>query len=571
MFMFIFEAIACTMPPMATSSNPPHRSSDSTLWIHWLFLAGLSFVLFFYQLGSYPLLDVDEPRYAEAAREMLENGNWITPYFNYELRFDKPVFFYWLVALAYKVFGISEFSARFFSAVSGTAIVFMTYAFGRHWVSPKFALFAAAILATSIEVIGLSRMSITDMTLTALMTATIFSLFMTAHRSIRWWIIAGIFSGFAILTKGPVGIVVPGAILVFYALAIGQFKRVFLNRWFPLGILLAIGLSLPWYLLAYLQNGQIFIDALLHHNVSRYTDTVSGHDQRLYFFFMVLIIGLLPWSVFLPASVAHGWQELQKHHRQRVQEHNWVYLTWLFGSIWTVFILLFFTGAQTKLLTYILPLFPGAALALAATWYTASENTSTALHQWLTRSAWVLVLAVLIAGYFFLNHMGLLLPREAQFVSANHYNAIAIAVLFLGTSLMAWLITQERLTGALISQSITMACVGVVTVQGILPNISQVTQGPMLGFIKKAQNSPLATYELIRPSLTYYTRKKVPHFDEKGQPELRDFIRQAGPTYVVTKNYHVEELKQALAESSGQMTLVEQGPLYSLLTVSLQK
>src|SRR5262249_51728924 len=126
------------MPP---SVKAPHTAEPASSFLarhrNVLLLLVFAFIMFFYRLGSYPLFDLDEPRYAEAAREMLENGNWITPHFNYELRFDKPVFFYWLVALAYQMFGLSEFSARFFSAVMATLSVLALYWFGKKLISKQ--------------------------------------------------------------------------------------------------------------------------------------------------------------------------------------------------------------------------------------------------------------------------------------------------------------------------------------------------------------------------------------------------------------------------------------------------
>jgi len=138
------------MPPSVKDTSSSEASKPFLVrHQNTLILLVLMGIVFFYKLGSYPLFDLDEPRYAEAAREMMERSNWITPYFNYEVRFDKPVFFYWLIALAYQWFGLSEFSARFFSAVTASGTVLMIYGFGRYWISRNYGLFSALILTTS--------------------------------------------------------------------------------------------------------------------------------------------------------------------------------------------------------------------------------------------------------------------------------------------------------------------------------------------------------------------------------------------------------------------------------------
>ncbi|MCM8783329.1 MAG: glycosyltransferase family 39 protein, partial [Candidatus Omnitrophica bacterium] len=121
--------------------------------------------LFFYKLGNLPLLDPDEPRYAEVAREMGERGDFLIPYFNYTPRLKKPPLFYWLVFLSSKLFGINEFSARFPSAFFALVGVFLTYLIGAHLFSSFSGFLSALILATSLEYLVISRLAITDMTL----------------------------------------------------------------------------------------------------------------------------------------------------------------------------------------------------------------------------------------------------------------------------------------------------------------------------------------------------------------------------------------------------------------------
>ena len=134
----------------------------------------LGLLLFFYRLGSLSLFDADEPAFAEAAREMLLSGDWITPQFNFEPRFDKPILFYWLIALAYKGFGIGEFAARFWSAAFATGLVLSIFLFGRQWLGQRGALMAALAFATNVGTAILARAAVTDMTLAFFMTWTIF-------------------------------------------------------------------------------------------------------------------------------------------------------------------------------------------------------------------------------------------------------------------------------------------------------------------------------------------------------------------------------------------------------------
>ena len=502
---------------------------------------------------------------------MIERGNWITPYFNYELRFDKPVFFYWLIALAYQWFGISEFSARFFSAVTASSTVLMIYGFGRYWISRTYGLFSAFILATSLLFIGIARMSITDMTLSCWMTATTLCLFMAAHKNLRWWLAAGFFSGLAVLTKGPVGIVVPGAIFSLYCLSIGEFKRCILNRWLALGLLACLAVALPWYILAYQQNGPIFLDALFLHNVTRYSDVVSGHKQPFYFYALVLLAGFFPWIASLPAAIQQLLDQF-KTHRANVENKNFNYLVPLYAGIWIIFVFCFFSLGSTKLLTYILPLFPALALLTASTWHqktlenkqSQSESTN---WKWLTLPAWGLVIVAAVGGLFFITQMSRLLPREAAGIQANNYNLIAVLILVLGFLTTAWQLSRKQVKTALMSQVLSMTLLVVVAMQGIVPNVSKATQGVMMGYLHQIGNRPVVLYEIQRPSLTFYGRRRVPRFVEEEAPKLRAELNKNKETFIITKTSFVPQL-QTLLKSTQQVRILEKDRVYSLLSVS---
>jgi 4-amino-4-deoxy-L-arabinose transferase-like glycosyltransferase len=524
-------------------------------------------MLFFYKLGSYPLIDMDEPRYAEAAREMLERGNWITPYFNYELRFDKPVFFYWLIAIAYKIFGISEFSARFFSAMSATLIVSMVYLFGRHWISGRYGFFAGLILASSIMFVGLSRMSITDMTLACFMTGITLSLFMAAHRDIRWWLVAGVFAGLAVLTKGPVGIVVPGAIFTIYTLLIGDFKRCLLNRWLPMALLICAAIAVPWYVLAYQENGKIFLDALLFHNMTRFSDVVSGHQQPLYFYVIVLLVGFMPWTLYLPTAIRRLWQQARTSHRAHIQDKNFNYLVPLYAALWVAFIFTFFTVSHTKLLTYILPLFPGLALLTAEAWHAESLSAKARANRWFVIPAWLLMITSMTGGLVFILNMEKLLPREALGIVANEYNLVAVLLLVTGTSLVAWLLSQKRIAPALLTQAGTMGVLIVVALHGIIPNVSRATQGTMLEYLRKIGNEPVVLFEIQRPSLTFYGQRRVPRYVNTDRAQLIETLNGNPKTFVITRNQHLPVLERLLPKSM-QVDVLDKDRIYSLLSVS---
>src|SRR4030065_820946 len=172
----------------------------------------------FFRLGSVTLFDVDEAVFAEAAKEMVESGNWITPTYNGENRYDKPILFYWLMAASYKVFGINEFAARFPSAIASLLLVLSVFFFIRQFRVEKDAFFAAISLVLSIYFLAYSRAAVTDMTMTLFITISIFSFFLSVNKK-RYYIYGFyLFSALACLTKGLIGIVFPFCIAAIYIL-----------------------------------------------------------------------------------------------------------------------------------------------------------------------------------------------------------------------------------------------------------------------------------------------------------------------------------------------------------------
>src|SRR3990172_13157368 len=332
-------------------------------------IAALSILLFFFQLGGPSLFDVDEAVYAESAREMIETGDWITPQYNYANRYDKPILFYWLISAAYRLFGVSEFAARFWSAVFGCGIVVMSYYFLCRVGDRRWGVMSAIILATSLEVILLSHAAITDMTLTLFMTASLFCFFLghTAGEGSdgRWW-----YWGFylnmalAVLTKGPVGAVLPGLVILLFLFYTGRVREGIREmRPFSGGAIFLL-VALPWYLIEIGVNGWEYIDAFfIKHNFTRYTGEVSGHGAPIYYFIPVILLAFFPWSAFLPYSLIRSFRlKRSKNHYTHKD------LAILFASLWFLTVLVFFSISKTKLPGYILPLAPAIAILVGWIW-----------------------------------------------------------------------------------------------------------------------------------------------------------------------------------------------------------
>ena len=486
-----------------------------------LVLVALFVLLYFYGLGSVGLIDVDEPRYAEAAREMIESGNWITPFFNYEVRFDKPVLFYWFEAIAMTVFGVNEFSARLPSALSAILCASMLFIFLRTFFSLVVSLLGVLILMSSFEFAALSRFSITDMTLASLISSSIFSFFLgynqllNSHRFYKhqvkqfsyWYILGFIFLALAFLTKGPVAIVLLALVFIPFFLWIGSLGYFFRNRSFYIGLLAFCIITVPWYLLVHFDTAGEFTRVFFGvHNFNRYTSVVSGHKGSIFYYIPVILLGFLPWTFFLPQAIKsifnNGLKSLLGSPKKQVP---WFCLWWF------LVIFFFFTLSQTKLLTYVLSVFP-ALSGVMAFWFSEIFNKKVD-KKGLVIGLGVFFVFLLVFLYIGLFHLDVMLPREIKTLKLDLVLLSFVFLLFVGIS-MAWASSHrnERTTLVFLLSTFLMLYVGFVTF--LLPKVDKHSQLMLRTFAKTMPSDvEIATYKIQKPSLTFYSKRPVNKFN----------------------------------------------------------
>ena len=310
---------------------------------------------FFQSLGRFPLIDPDEGRYAEIPREMLERSDFVTPLLNYVKYFEKPPLHYWLNAIAMSIFGRNEFAARFSGALMGLLAVLLVYHAGRRLFGRRSGLFAALILGTCTGFLVQARLDITDMTLTCTLSAALAFFIVAARKGERhpgrYYYLSYLCAALAVLAKGLIGIVFPGAIIFLYLLFTRRW-RLLKEMHLPTGMLLFFAVSAPWFIMISMRNPEFARFFFIHEHFERFTSTVHGRYQPLWFFVPVLLGTMLPWSLFIPASIRGIWTG-------RTTRDGDVRLYLL---IWAAFIFLFFSKSDSKLVPYILPVFPPLAL-----------------------------------------------------------------------------------------------------------------------------------------------------------------------------------------------------------------
>lgn len=348
-----------------------------SLLVVMLALGGLCGLAFGQHLGSLGLMDKTEGLFVEIPRQMLITGDWVTPRWNGEIFFDYPVWGYWMVGLSFRLFGVSEWAARLPVALAASATVFAVFAVlmlvaqepEPHHRRLGRATLGATVLALSPGWLGWGRSSVTDMFLASAITLALLG-FVLAHsaRDDRPWqrslgyIVLALFCGIAVLSKGPVGLLLPGmVILVFWALKGRFWFQVRQTPWVAL-ILLFLGVSAPWYAMATVANGAEFLGRFLgFSNFERFTSVIYDHPGPPWFYLPWVLVLLLPWSLFLPvASCRLRFWRLEVWRQTHAGED-----LPLLALLWLVLMVAFFSAAATKLPGYILPALPGGALLVS--------------------------------------------------------------------------------------------------------------------------------------------------------------------------------------------------------------
>ncbi|HEY5754025.1 MAG TPA: glycosyltransferase family 39 protein [Chthoniobacterales bacterium] len=350
--------------------------------------------LLFHIAGSWslPLIDRDEPRFAEASREMLERQDFVVPYFNNEYRFDKPPLTYWLQSSAYRVFGQNEFAARLPSAFAAAGVAVILLVWGRRMFDTAAGWRAAIIFTLSLQVVMHAKAAVADMLMVFFVTLAAWAGWeMTRDPAKRaplsvWWWTFFLALGFGFLAKGPVAWIVIVPVAVYISLAGGKKSWI----WFAVGILVALAVTAAWGIPALIRtDGEFLKVGIGKHVVGRSLATMEGHGAKgllgyvatLPMYFVTIFLSFAPWSIRLPELIG-GWRDLWKKHETG-------FLLWNVVLVFGVF-----TVVKTKLPHYTLPAIPMLALVVAHQWPVAGAARFRKLAMGM--AAFILILALIV-------------------------------------------------------------------------------------------------------------------------------------------------------------------------------
>lgn len=509
-------------------------------------LAFLAVFISFFKSGGFFLFDVDEAVFSEASREMFETGNLVTPTYNYEPRYDKPIFIYWLMSLAFKVLGLSEFAARFTSGTFGVLLASVTFLFVRRVKGFNAALFSFLALILSIEFFTYSHSAITDMTLTFFIASSIYAFYLAyTEKKPVWHYLFWAASAAAVLTKGAIGLLFPFTAAFLFLLVRGDL-RAFKDTFRLSYIILFLLISVPWYATEFYVKGWEFFNAfILKHHIQRYSSVISSHGGPPYYYLGVLLLGFFPWVAFLPGAVV-------KAFRGRKDPDSGLYLL---AGVWFVFVLVFFSIAGTKLPNYIFPLFPAAAVLAGV--YVAEMTEGTA---WRGALFFLILLALIFAvGLFALPHLGI---KSEVFI--RPFVFYALGGMFSVLALMAGL-ALFRPYSSFLGISGVMIFILIFLRLYVVPPVNVYMQKTLYEYSTYAgrvlgENDTLATYEINKPSIPFYARRKAVKIEKRATCDIKEYAKR-GRLLVITTPKRLDEL----AEFKDDLKVIRKYPDYVLL------
>jgi 4-amino-4-deoxy-L-arabinose transferase-like glycosyltransferase len=501
-----------------------------------LFVLLLSSVMFVAGLGWSAIGDSDEAFYAEASREMLASGDWLTPTFNFDSRFQKPVLYYWLTAATYAVAGVSETAARWWSAMSGLALALLVFWAARRWFDTATAEIAGAVAATTLGCALMARLALPDLPLTALTTATIVfalvAIFDEQRSSLCWMLAAAFMAGLAMLAKGPVGPLV--AFLAVGGAIVADRRNA---RVRPVDLILAavafLLIAAPWYAAMAARHGVAYLSGFfVGDNLERFATTRFNDPRPIWFYLPVIATGLLPWTAFMTL-----WLAAVPRWRERLaaigpRERRLI--------VWALLPLVFFSVSVGKQPRYVLPVFPPLAILLART-ITAriARATDDRRDDALLRSCGALAGVTIVL-------LGVLLYRLGPLVEGDLSGAVRLALSggTMAAGAFSLLVSLRARLSRMVPAIACAVCVWMVAHTATLASGDDAVERiASLVRVHHHGSGPVGTFRTMVRNLVFYTH--LPSHDLTTEDDLARFVERPERLLVVLTRDDREKFETA--------------------------
>jgi 4-amino-4-deoxy-L-arabinose transferase-like glycosyltransferase len=563
--------------------------------------------MFYPQLGASGLWDEDEPRNAAASADMLARGDWVVPYFNGKLRTQKPVLLYWMQICSYKVFGVNEFAARFPSATLTILTTALVWWLGRMLFSNTVGMLAGLMFATSLMLTVAARASTPDGSL-------IFSVVLTMALYVRgcstrepgsfgqlgWippsaWRMTLVYAamGLGMLAKGPVGIVLPTAIIGMFILLVSTIPnaekakgQASFERWsqrltkmaglFPiatwrlrpwLGAIVILAVAGPWYYRVHVEtNGEWTRTFLGFENLTRFREAQEGHRGPIVYYIAAMMVGFFPWSSFLPYTIYRSIKTLwvaptgisvstDQREGSGLSVSANVSPAYRFLLCWLAIWVGVFSLAATKLPSYVLPSYAVLALLVAKTLADWMEQPAV-LPRVLTIAAWGSYLVVGIGMM-----IGLALAARVYFPDEMWLGAIGLIPL-VGGAAAYWAWQQGHQRRAVAALAIMACCLSPAMFAWGAPRVAEHQNSPRI--LARVQNlaseyvqavPQIATYHHPESSVIYYARQPVRVCSQPA--EIEQLFADAEQAFVITSRARYDEELRARLPRDVEVLLQE--------------
>lgn len=541
-------------------------------------------VFLFLGIGSYPLLDVDETRYAVMARDLANSFDWNSLQLNMVPFLEKPPLYFWIVGLSIKAFGsFSAFAVRFPIALLAAFLVFFTYYMGKRIISRKFGVITALILLSSIFFLILSHIAIIDMVLTVFMTSAIYCALLThfcspKQKKFYWWYFYT-FIGLGFLAKGILALAIPVTIVFIYNFVTKTAKDMFKPVNILPGLLIFLILVTPWHYTMYKEYGYTFIrEYFLIHHFARFMNSATiGRERPLLYFVPVFLLGFMPWTFVFIASVSNGFKKVVdklKNTEGKItgkitalfEVNTNEQKLMLFSTIYFIVVFLVFSLSSTKLPTYILPAFPAAAFLTGYYWWVSDEKGE---HQKAIYNSTLIFSALFIfaaltatVGFYFL-------PYDIQY-KLESVKQLTILTLYVLAVLLLLRLNAKRSLSVFFGYILTMIFIIVLAVSHIFNFVYSTGENEIVDYsitsIRPNYMSQLVTFDFaVKPSVMMEYQDKVDFLTDADFKELDRLLKyRGGPTFVIVKNKNFYNNPNYQKELDKRLELIQEGEKYSL-------
>lgn len=505
----------------------------------------LFYFIFFHNIWAYALMDVDESRYVSMSKDMFHTKDFLTLYLNKQFFFEKPPLYFWGECLSFAFWGrVTEFTARFPVALDGMLCCFTVYFLGKRIISRGYGVVSSLIFATSLEFLILAKFAILDIVVaTCIGFSLCFGIFTNfcqeKHKKYCWWLFY-IFSGLAVMAKGIPGFVIPFGSMFFISLYSKNFKEIFKPLYFIPGIILFLLITLPWHIIMLKMHDPMFFDEyIVKHHIERFIGgNELGREQPFYFYILTLLWGFFPWifsvlAVFIRKIVKKDFVFKNVTNTQRFLVYN---------GIITLFVLVFFSASDTKLVTYILPIYGSLACLGGYIWtrYIEKGEYSKIINITVYILGGIFILASIIALF-----TPLYLPAQLNSDIASA-KPLCISLLFIAGLASIIFAKKEKYIGVFFTYVLFMLILSAFGTEKFFEIDYKFGQDDLMRFAEyaKVHNKTLTAYKFDRKySLIFYSGQPVEYGLFYNIEDLKNELKEQNNLVIVQYKHMNKDFK----------------------------